>query len=184
MNVIDTSSHILRCFDAGRFDLEKWRSYMDACVPGAKEMCLADMRETVRAGYSWEKAFLPVLDAVQDADRRRRTIGAFRAVTEHLDERIAERFGRTVDADLILYLGLCSGAGWVVRINGKPAVLLGIEKIIELGWYDRDAMTGLVIHELGHIGPFYRYRNRYRAAGRYPRPSRCGPACGLLLRDP
>ena len=30
-------------------------------------------------------------------------------------------------------------------------MLLGIEKIIELGWNDADSMNGLIIHELGHV---------------------------------
>lgn len=49
------------------------------------------------------------------------------------------------------YLGLCNGAGWVTTIGGKATVLLGIEKIIELDWYDIDAMNGLILYELGHV---------------------------------
>ncbi|MBQ1467766.1 MAG: hypothetical protein IIZ27_04745, partial [Solobacterium sp.] len=43
------------------------------------------------------------------------------------------------------------GAGWVTTINGKTVVLLGIEKIMELNWQDTDNMTGLIVHELGHV---------------------------------
>ena len=151
MNIIDTSAEMLKAFDSGCFDPEKWKAYMDAFVPGAKGMCLEDMQETINAGYSWQEDFLPVLNAVaRDAEKCEQAVASFRRITEHLDERITERFGKTVDADIILYLGLCNGAGWVTRVNGKRSVLLGIEKIMELDWCDPDAMTGLVIHELGH----------------------------------
>ena len=53
--------------------------------------------------------------------------------------------------DIILYLGLCNGAGWVTKVSGKTTVLLGIEKIIELDWCDIDDMNGLILHELGHV---------------------------------
>lgn len=157
MNIIDTSAAMPEAFDSGCFDAEIWEAYMDAFVPGAKEMCLEDMRETINAGYSWQEDFLPVLNAVaRDTERCEKAIASFRRITEHLDERITERFGKTVDADIILYLGLRNGAGWVTHVNGKRTVLLGVEKIMELDWCDPDAMTGLVIHELGHV-----YQDQY-----------------------
>lgn len=152
MRIVDTSHQLLSAFEAGQFDLQKWEAYMDAFVPGAKRLCLDDMREVLDAGYCWETDFLPVLNAVaRDAGKREQAIRSFRRVTERLDERIRARFGRSPDAELILYLGLCNGAGWVTEQNGKPMVLLGIEKILELNWQGPDAMTGLVYHELGHV---------------------------------
>ena len=152
MNVIDLSGQMLSAYENGCFSLEKWECYMDRCLPGAKALCLSDMREVLEAGYSWEKDFLPVLNAVaQDAYKREEAIASFRRVSETLDERIRARFGKTVDTDLVVYLGLCNGAGWAASVDGKPVVLLGIEKIMELNWCDVTAMSGLVIHELGHV---------------------------------
>ena len=152
MKVIDLSGDMLSVYTENHFDLEKWKHYMDRSLPGAKELCLADMRATIDAGYSWEKDFLPVLDAVaQNPGKREKAIASFRRVAENLDDRIRARFGRTVDADLVLYLGLCNGAGWVTPVNGKTAVLLGLEKIMELDWVQPEAMTGLIFHELGHV---------------------------------
>ena len=152
MNVIDTSAEMLSAYESGHFCLARWEEYLDRYVPGAREMNLAEMRETVAAGYSWEKEFLPVLDACfADAAGREEAVRSFHRVTDHLDERIVSCFGRTVDVDIILYLGLCVGAGWVTPVNGKTTVLLGMEKILELGWGNEDAMTGLIVHELGHV---------------------------------
>ena len=152
MNVIDTSAEMLSAYESGRFCMENWEEYMDKYVPGAKELNLEEMRETIAAGYSWEEEFLPVLDACfADTAGREEAVRSFHRVTDHLDERFAACFGRTVDVDIILYLGLCVGAGWVTPVNGKTTVLLGLEKILELGWGDEDAMTGLIVHELGHV---------------------------------
>ncbi len=152
MRIVDTSKELLSAFAAGRFDLQKWEAYVDAFVPGAKRLCLDDMREVLAAGYSWETDFLPVLNAVaRDGDKREQVIASFHRVTDRLEERIVERFGRAPDAELVLYLGLCSGAGWVTEIEKKHVVLFGIEKIMELNWQGLDAMIGLVYHELGHV---------------------------------
>ena len=48
-------------------------------------------------------------------------------------------------------MGLCNGAGWATSLDGRDAVLLGIEKIIELNWQDESAMQALIFHEIGHI---------------------------------
>ena len=65
MNIIDTSGEWLSAFDGEHFDLAKWEAYIDRNVPGAKKLCLDDMRECMEAGFTWEKDFLPVLNAVQ-----------------------------------------------------------------------------------------------------------------------
>lgn len=152
MEIINTADGFAACYTDGQFDLAKWSEYIDARVPGARELCLRDAQETMDAGYSWEAYFLPVLNAVPaEPEKLERALRSFREVTEGLDGRIIAAFGKSVDVDVILYLGLCCGAGWVTELGGKTAVLLGIEKILELGWYDIDSMTGLIVHELGHV---------------------------------
>ncbi len=152
MKIINACSEILSVYDNGRFDMEKWKAYMDRFVPGVKESCLRDMQDCVKAGFSWEQSFMPVLNAVAaEKQKIEKTVDVFRQVTEHLDEKILAVFHRSVDADVILYLGLCNGAGWVTELNGRTTILLGIEKIIELDWCNKDMMTALIIHELGHV---------------------------------
>ena len=152
MRIIDTSGKITEAFDKNVFSLDKWKAYMDQCIPAAKDLCLKDMQECVDAGFTWEKDFVPVLNAVSSEEvKRRKAIDTFCSLTEKLDERILKIFRRTVEADIILYLGLCNGAGWVCELAGRTTVLLGIEKIIELGWLDERSMMGLLFHELGHV---------------------------------
>jgi uncharacterized protein YjaZ len=59
-----------------------------------------------------------------------------------------------VEATVVMYLGLCSGAGWATEMDGRPAVLLGLEKIVELDWCDDASMSALIDHELGHLWHF------------------------------
>ena len=56
MKIINTCSEILSTYDDGRFDMEKWKIYMDRCVPGAKELCLNDMQECINAGFPGNRA--------------------------------------------------------------------------------------------------------------------------------
>lgn len=152
MKMTDTTNQMMSSFASGSFQLAEWESYMQEAVPGAKELCLEDMQECLNAGYSWESDYLPVLNAVLlDPGKRTEAIRTFRKLTDDLDAAIINRFGRTVDADLVLYLGLCNGAGWVTTVRGRTTILFGIEKIMELNWQGSDAMTGLIYHELGHV---------------------------------
>ena len=151
MKVVNTAENMLEAFEEGRFHMKKWEAYIDASASGIREKCVNDMKECVSAGFSWEKEYLPVLNAVlRNGEKRRAAIESFRAITWCLNDKVLERFGRTVDVDVVLYLGLCNGAGWVTDVNGRRSILLGIEKIIELDWCGRDAMPGLIVHELGH----------------------------------
>jgi hypothetical protein len=152
LRIVDTSGQMLLSYKEGKFDRDSWKKYMDDSVPGAASLCLNDMNECISAGFSMEKDFLPVLDRVfHDEERRNKAIRSFRQVTDGLDLKIKEKFGRSIDADVILYLGLCNGAGWVTGIGDRLTVLVGIEKLIELNWCDPVSMAGLIFHELGHV---------------------------------
>ena len=112
MRIIDTSIDFPSVYDTEQFNLDNWNNYIDKWIPGAKELCLSDMRDCINAGYSWSEDYLPVLNAVLTGkEKREEAVRAFYAVSEHLDEKIVEVFGKSVDADIVLYLGLCNGAG-------------------------------------------------------------------------
>lgn len=153
MNIIDTYAAILDAYEGSAFSFEKWKAYMDSLLPGAADLFIADAKACLDTGnVSWEEDFLPVLNAVMRHGALRETAHtAFCRVTKNLDRTIDEKFGRSLDVDLIFHLGLCSGAGWVTEYHGKAVVFLGIEKIMELGWCTPDDMRGLIFHELGHV---------------------------------
>ena len=103
-------------------------------------------------GYDFERDVLPVLNgAAAGREKLLELKGSFAAVTGRLRQHIGKLFAEEPEIDIILYLGLCNGAGWATVLDGRDAVLLGIEKTIELNWQDEEKMQALVFREIGHI---------------------------------
>ena len=95
MKVIDTSAEMISCYEAGKFDIEKWKTYIDGSVPGAKDLCMKDMQDCINAGFRWEKDFLPVLEKVVcNEEERKETIRIFHEITDRWNESIVKKFGR------------------------------------------------------------------------------------------
>jgi hypothetical protein len=55
------------------------------------------------------------------------------------------------DLTFVIYVGIGTGAGWATDYRSKPAVLFGLENIIDMHWENEIALRGLVIHETGHV---------------------------------
>lgn len=152
IRIVNTCHQIEGLFDGGTFSLSKWEAYIHSIYPNSARLFLEDVDAVTRGGqYTFEKDFLPVIRAVYRNPALETLQESFAAVTSGLERRVAARFGKGLDVDVVLYLGLCNGAGWVTSIGGKDAVLLGVEKILELGWHTPEMMTGLIYHELGHV---------------------------------
>ena len=161
INIIDTLSQIDAVFDNGIFNMEKWEAYINSIYDNSADIFKNDLKECLTGSdYTFEKDILPVINAVHGCQDLETLHASFNKATKNLNERIINCFGQELDIDIVLYIGLCNAAGWVTRINGRNVILLGIEKILELKWYDEDAMYGLIYHELGHVyhkqyGTFY-----------------------------
>lgn len=164
MRIIDTYRDIPTAFEGGQFSPARWRDYIDAAIPDLRPLLEADANEMLSAGgVSWETDFLPVFNALPEkTDRCQAAHNSFWRVTDGLGRTIRDKFGRDLDVDIYFYLGLCNGAGWVTSLNGRTAVLLGLEKIVELDWCGVDDMRGLVWHEMGHV-----YQARYGVLERH-----------------
>lgn len=147
MRVITTYKEILQTFSDGVFDTLKWRTYVNQISPHLPLKC-----EENCAAYDFHREVAPVLNlALHNKEKLSETNHSFHVVCKLLYANLPKLFHEEVDVDIILYLGLCNGAGWVTTLDGKNTILLGIEKIIELNWCSVDAMQGLIFHELGHI---------------------------------
>ena len=110
------------------------------------------MKDCLDSGdYVYEKDILPIINAVYRHPDLELLYSSFCRVTEGLNKKVLDCFGHDVDIDIVLYVGLCNGAGWVTNINGRDVILLGVEKILELNWLDEASMCGLIYHELGHV---------------------------------
>lgn len=147
MKIIDTFIDIHKCYLNNRFELENWIKYADSISPTLADKLLNDIE-----GYDFQKDVLPILNEVPcNIDKVNLAHQSFLSLTNGLVERISCDLNSNIDVDIIFYLGLCNGAGWATTLDDKPVVLLGVEKIIELSWYDKTDLAGLLYHELGHI---------------------------------
>lgn len=152
IRIVDTCPYIGSLFDNGIFNIEKWEQYINAVYDQSAVVFQQDLKECLDSGnYVYERDILPILNAVCQNSQLEVLHSSFCSITEGLNEKIFARFCCELDIDIVLYMGLCNGAGWVTTINGRDVILLGIEKIIELNWCDTASMYGLVYHELGHV---------------------------------
>ena len=127
MKVTDAIGDIFTSFPNGRFDLDCWERYAENILP---PFAFADKIKNDTAGYDFECGILPVLQAAYaDKDKLEQAHDSFCSITHGLAERVREKLDCDLDAHIVLYLGLCSGAGWATDIDGTSAVLLGIEKL-------------------------------------------------------
>lgn len=106
---------------------------------GGKERDEAEIEEKAK-----EKEF-------ENKDKMALANHSFIAVTSDLKNNINKLFHEEIELDIVLYLGLCNGAGWATTLDNRNAILLGIEKIIELNWQSKSQMQALIFHEIAHI---------------------------------
>lgn len=151
IRIIDTYSQINSLFEKEKFNQVKWEEYINSIYDNSAHLFLDDLKECLNSGnFTYEKDILPTLNAVYKHPQLETLHSSFCDVTEGLNKKVTDCFGRELDIDIVLYVGLCNGAGWVTNINGRNVILLGIEKILELNWCDKKSMSGLIYHELGH----------------------------------
>lgn len=147
MRVINTFDKIKDCFPNNIFDIVAWRKYTKEFSFELSNKCEQDSKD-----YDFDKDITPVISKViLNKEAAALTNTSFVTVTEQLNRNISQLFKSDIELDIILYLGLCNGAGWSTTLDGRDAILLGIEKIIELNWQNEDNMQGLIFHEIGHI---------------------------------
>ncbi|MBE5776626.1 MAG: hypothetical protein E7326_03900 [Clostridiales bacterium] len=152
IRTVDALTHVDALFDGNMLNMQKWESYMGNLYPDAVRLLKEDVESCLAGGeYTFEKDFLPVICAVKGHEALPVLRENFARAVTGLNERIREALHCTLDADIVLYLGLCNAAGWVTELGGRRVILLGAEKILELSWYHQDALYGLIYHELGHI---------------------------------
>lgn len=145
MKIINTCDKIKTLFSNG-FDMSVWRKYAGEISKNLPSKCESDTKE-----YDFNKSVLPVLEAALNEDKIDLVSENFQLVVDILNANLTRLFDTEPDINIILYLGLCNGAGWATTLDGKNTILLGIEKIIELDWGDETNMRALILHEIGHL---------------------------------
>lgn len=147
MKFIDTYDEILSCFSSNEFNIELWETYSNMISKELSNKVKMDVKD-----YNYTQDILPIIKiALTSREKLKQVHESFIAVSDNIRCKFNEIFEEDFDLDIILYLGLCNGAGWATSLDNKNVVLLGIEKIIELDWCDEDSMFALIAHEIGHI---------------------------------
>ena len=126
MKIINTCDRI-KTFFLGGFDIAVWRRYASEISEELPQKCESDAKE-----YDFEKQVLPVLEQALNAEKIDFVNKNFQAVIKTLNENLTKLFDDEPDINIVLYLGLCNGAGWATTLDGKSTVLLGIEKITDI----------------------------------------------------
>ena len=147
MRFVDTYLDVVRLRALDHFDMDVWKEYADRISPYLYSKVVGDVKD-----YDFEVEVLPVVKkAMMNKDLINTIHENYQIVTQNLNAKFRSCFRKTLDAYVILYLGLCNGAGWATALGTQRVVLIGIEKIIELEWYDKTTLFSLISHELGHI---------------------------------
>lgn len=147
MRMIDSYHDIISMFAHKKFSFSVWREYANTI-----SLSLASKAESDADSYDMDTQVIPVIEyAMNNIEKLEQTHESFLSATLQLEENFVRVFGTDVDVDIVLYLGLCNGAGWATSLDEKKTILLGIEKIIELNWCDKETMVSLIYHELGHM---------------------------------
>lgn len=147
MKIVDTYKDINNYFFNSKFNLDIWRKYAITISPSLAKIIIKDSSK-----YDFNKEILSVIEnALSKRDQLEILHTNYISVTKNLEKDIFDKFNTKLDVNIILYLGLCNGAGWYTKVDNKRVVLLGIEKIIELGWIDTTPLKALIYHELGHV---------------------------------
>ena len=145
MRIINTCDKIKSLFSNG-FDMSVWRKYAGEISKELPSKCENDAKN-----YDFNNDVLPVLENALDEEKINFVSRNFQAVIDTLNDNLTKLFDTDPDINIILYLGLCNGAGWATTLDDKNTVLLGVEKIIELNWGDETNMRALILHEIGHL---------------------------------
>ncbi|TDO70039.1 hypothetical protein DFR79_1561 [Halanaerobium saccharolyticum] len=151
LKIIDTYEDILVLRNSiikdKNIDLNDWKNYLSA-HPTLMKKCIKDS-----SSYNFNKDIKPViLEALTNNFPKLDQVHKnFMSLTDNVNNKFKSTFHIKDDIYVYFYVGLCNGAGWATKINSDYAVLLGVEKIVELGWYDKSRLISLLYHELCHI---------------------------------
>lgn len=150
IRIIDTYPDIMRFTHNGT----QWcsishRQYLDSISPELYALCTEDA-----SSYQMEKQILPVIHRAlfDQGERMRQAHRSLQSIdVQTIERHINELFDIELDVTIILYLGLCNGAGWATWLDKRQTILLGVEKIAELGWHAPERMHDLICHEIAHL---------------------------------
>ncbi len=148
MKIIDSYNDICKVYKNDIFNKTLWDNYADSVFPGLKDKIENDFSRITE--YK-DKVYQILNDVPKNFEIAETAHQSFINATKNLSDEIKNKFNVDLDVTIILYLGLGNAAGWATTINNQQIVLIGLEKVVELGWCNESDMQALIYHELGHI---------------------------------
>ena len=79
---------------------------------------------------------------------------------DYIVPRALQKFNLDFALNFVIYVGIGVGAGWATEFREKPAVLFGLENIVDCGWKTFYSLVPLSAHEMGHLIHFYWRKER------------------------
>ncbi|HAF70382.1 TPA: hypothetical protein DCL37_03365 [Candidatus Acetothermia bacterium] len=129
--------------------LKLWQRYLSHCP----ELWEKQVSCYAEEGFDWraiaKERVLPHLAERRPAMERAREV--LHRLIGPVCLKAQERLGLDFEVLFVIYVGMGCGAGWATELCEKPACLLGLENIAELGWLEEDMLSALLAHELGHL---------------------------------
>ena len=113
MKTINTINIIKSLFPNG-FNMSVWRKYAGEISKELPSKCENDAKN-----YDFEKEILPVLESALNKEKLDFVSKNFQIVVDTLNSNLTKLFDTEPDINIILYLGLCNGAGWATTRDGK-----------------------------------------------------------------
>lgn len=170
--IVDTFPSFLRAFEieqpAATDDwLKLWVERYMALWPELLAMQVADYAEQ---GEDWrqvarEMVFPGMNEKVPALERTHRELPS---IIEMVEFQAQQQLGFDGPVTYVLYVGIGNGAGWLTTYDGRPAVLFGLEGIVDSGFEGHEKLAGLVAHELGHVVHFHWREKGGRQLGNGP----------------
>lgn len=148
LKIIDTYNEIFKSYENDIFNKALWDNYVVSVFPGLKELVEQDFSRISDYKDKIYEILNHIPQNIKSADIAHQS---FVNATKNLSNEIKSTFDVDLDVTIILYLGLGNAAGWATTIKNRKVILIGLEKIVELGWYSKNDMQDLIYHELGHI---------------------------------
>jgi hypothetical protein len=134
------------CSGSAEEALAEWERYISAW-PALRELCQGEY------GDNWREVFFSHVfpRLCLSIEKMKAAHDNLLAVLPSVTERGANFFGRVAEVNIVVYIGLGNGAGWVTDYEGVPAILFGLENIADLDWTDVASLQYLVAHEICHV---------------------------------
>ena len=73
-------------------------------------------------------------------------------IVKNINNKKSNFYGEEpLDILVVVYHGLGNSAGWATTYQNMPAILLGVEKIVDLEWNSYMKLEDLISHEYAHL---------------------------------